>query len=348
MFVGQGSVAMPLAAKYSARAIRPHNRPEHLMRPAAPDATIDATIPSVCQIADDAFACAYDAVPDGHRAALKTCIAALHVLYGEPPLPRSETFALPRSGMAYGRTERVVPWALVVIDETFCSAPRLLAALMPALCAAVPDVRVVRLAPATSPWPDQLLVALELAGQEVAGSLEAADIGRLVAGLNEAGGGRVLCLGHPESFAAVYQTAFDAGIPVWHDGGTPHITLVEDEGVDTALVHWAHADARVTTVAVDPTVGEDAHSTGDASPACGRSSAMSDDGIPSSAHASDAVFCGAVSASSWLSRSRLVLTPTREGCWAFPDLSPVFFIERSLSIGRHVPATPFSPEMLHD
>lgn len=311
-------------------------------------ADFDAPMPSVLQVPDEDFARAYDAAPDGYRAALKTCIAALHVLYGEPLLPRSETFALPRSGMAYARAERVAPWTLVVIDESFRSAPRLLAALMPALCAAVPDVRVIRLAPATTPWPDQLLVALELAGQEVAGSLDTVDIGRFVAGLREAGRGRLLCLGGAASFALLYRAATEAGVPVWHDGGTPRVVVVEGEGVDAALVRWAHGDALATNVAAGgPTACEGSPDAGVAPAADMSPSATPADGIPGGEYACDAAFCGAASASFWAMRARLVLTSSREGCWAFPDLTPDFFIERSLTIGRHVPATSFPPEMLH-
>ncbi|WCB45387.1 hypothetical protein [Nitratidesulfovibrio vulgaris] len=307
-------------------------------------ADFDAPMPSVLQVPDEDFARAYDAAPDGYRAALKTCIAALHVLYGEPLLPRSETFALPRSGMAYARAERVAPWTLVVIDESFRSAPRLLAALMPALCAAVPDVRVIRLAPATTPWPDQLLVALELAGQEVAGSLDTVDIGRFVAGLREAGRGRLLCLGGAASFAVLCRAAIEADIPVWHDGGTPRVVIVEDEGVDAALVRWAHGAARMAAGDVHDDVAPSLAEM----PAAGKYPPDAGATVfPVTGHACDAVFCGSASATLWATRARLVLTSSREGCWAFPDLTPDFFIERSLTIGRHVPATSFPPEMLH-
>ncbi len=113
---------------------------------ASPDlAALLAGLPGAACVDDTAFAAAYEATGDVDRARLKTCIARLHVLYGQSGDVR-EGHAVTRWRQGFVSMERATPcaWALVCMDGAWTSAPRLLAALLPALFAGVGCVAVLR------------------------------------------------------------------------------------------------------------------------------------------------------------------------------------------------------------
>ncbi|WMW66076.1 hypothetical protein [Nitratidesulfovibrio liaohensis] len=131
-----------------------------------------ASMPGIIPVDDAAFAAAYEATGDVDRARLKTCIARLHVLYGAAgsagAVDMREGRTATRWRQGFTSVEHVSPcaWALVCVDAAWASAPRLLAAVLPAVFAGVASVAVLRVG-GSGQWPAPVLAALELAGQEV-------------------------------------------------------------------------------------------------------------------------------------------------------------------------------------
>lgn len=314
---------------------------------AAPDlSALLAGLPGAACVDDAAFAAAYEATGDVDRARLKTCIARLHVVYGQAGLwgtgcPGAgdvrEGHAVTRWRQGFVSMERATPcaWALVCVDGTWASGPRLLAALLPALFAGVGGVAVLRTGGAGA-WPAQVLAALELAGQEVVADVDPAALPGLLDALTVSGGigggaggraGRLLLLGqHPEELS-VHARAL--GVEVWRDGPVPAIGIVSDASaigsadcLDVAALRAAHADATFIDVPATP------------------------HGAPSTPLAPlTAVACSPAHASAWLDHAGLVLGPGHEWCWMHPGLSPAWFTRRAVALlpvppSRDLPGMP--------
>jgi len=115
-------------------------------------------------IPDVRFAKAYNALADDRRALIKCLIARHFELMRPRQSLRSATeerFEL----CTRRRVEEPAPFVLLLTDHDFDAPALFLAALMPALCARVPQVLVCRVGK-KSDVPDSLLVACELSGQE--------------------------------------------------------------------------------------------------------------------------------------------------------------------------------------
>lgn len=300
---------------------------------AAPDlAALLAGLPGAACVDDTAFAAAYEATGDVDRARLKTCIARLHVLYGQPGDVR-EGRGVTSWRQGFVSMERATPcaWALVCVDGAWTSAPRLLAALLPALFAGVGCVAVLRTG-GTGAWPARVLAALELAGQEVVADVDSAALSGVLDALaagDGAGGraGRLLLLGqHPEELSAHARAL---GVEVWRDGPAPAIGIVSgDENIDSTdrldvtALRAAHPDATFMDVPATP------------------------HGAPSAPLAPlTAVACGPRHAPAWLAHAGLVLGPGHEWCWMHPGLSPAWFTRRFVALlpvppSRHLPDMP--------
>lgn len=115
-------------------------------------------------IADTRFARAYNALGDQRRALIKGVIARHYAL--NPP----RMVASSKSNDQFDLMERTcsrepVPFVLLLLDDSIDAPAFFLSALMPALCARVGQVHVVRLGKRSS-VPDALLVSCELSGQE--------------------------------------------------------------------------------------------------------------------------------------------------------------------------------------
>lgn len=290
---------------------------------AAPDmAELLASAPGVTPVDDAAFAAAYEATGDVGRARLKTCIARLHVLYGAAggagggDVREGSTAIRWRQGFA--SLEQVAPcaWTLVCVDAAWTSAPRLLAALLPALFAGVGSVAVVRVN-GDGPWPAPVLAALELAGQEVVADAAPAVMPALLRSFAHGGAsqgmGRLLLLGeHPD---AASDQARALGVPVWRDDPAPIIGIA-DGTPEIASFDWldaaaalraAHPDAAFVEVPATP------------------SALVSQTPLA-------AVACGPDHASAWLGHAGLVLGPGHEWCWMHPGLSPAWFTRRAVAL----------------
>lgn len=119
-----------------------------------------------CRVPDSAFACAYEAIDDSCTAAFKAAIAALFAMYppnpGDARKPRRQDWSL--GGVDASLTAIPLDFAIFLLPDSPVSPLKLLAALVPARTAGVRQVAVLRRAAAK--WEDEVLVALELAGQE--------------------------------------------------------------------------------------------------------------------------------------------------------------------------------------
>ncbi len=143
------------------------------------------------RVGDAAFAAAYARVSDRRRAWLKTGLAALHAALGGPmPLSRHDGASLGHD-LALARFESPLDFAVVICGKEFLSPARLVAAVLPALCARVPDVAAVRVGAA---WPRELLTALELCGVETACRVGVRSLSGLWTALAGKGEGAVVLL----------------------------------------------------------------------------------------------------------------------------------------------------------
>lgn len=309
----------------------------------APDvACLLASTPGVVPVDDAAFAAAYEATGDVDRARLKTCIARLHVLYGQAGLwgtvgPGAgdvrEGRTATRWRQGFTSLDHVSPcaWTLLCVDASWASGPRLLAALLPALFAGVGSVAVLRVAGGGA-WPPQVLAALELAGQEVAADAEPAAVSALLKALSASGGaggaaGRLLLLGeHSDQISALARAQ---GVPVWRDAPSPTIGIVlcgdgidKSDCPDGAALRAAHPDATFVDV---PALPGPTGCTGAPAPL-----------VPLSPLSPltplSAVACAPAHAGGWLAHAGLVLGPGHEWCWMHPDLTPAWFTRRSVAL----------------
>ena len=192
-------------------------------------------------ISDDELAQAYEDAAPKLRALCKHTLAVLHAFFGEAPDWEERRLTRSAHGFHTRTCTKPADWALVIIDADYASAPRLLAALTPALLARVPLV----LCACTPPTRPELLCALELAGQEQIYALDAAQSLDLLRSLNaQPGHGRLVLL-HRGTLAGLRAVADDAELPCWEERRAPVLRIC-DAKPDAALIHLAHPDAART------------------------------------------------------------------------------------------------------
>ena len=144
------------------------------------------------RIADAAFAAAYARSTDLQRAWIKTGLAAVFAALGGPmPVSRQRREVLGHD-LDLTATDAPLDYVVVLCGRDFLSPARLVAAVVPALCARPHDVAAVRVGGA---WPKPLLTALELCGVETACRVTARDLTGLWAEMPAKGRGAVVVLG---------------------------------------------------------------------------------------------------------------------------------------------------------
>lgn len=130
-------------------------------------------------IPDGRFAKAYNALADDRRALLKSLIAR-HFALNQPPRSAFSTVEERFDLFTHSRRCEPVPFVLLLTDRDLDAPALFLAALMPALCARVPQVLVCRVGKKPDA-PDSLLACCELAGQERVAALGPVLLQRLLA-----------------------------------------------------------------------------------------------------------------------------------------------------------------------
>lgn len=143
-------------------------------------------------VSDLRFARAYNALGDERRALIKGLVARHYSLQHNGPsrVEQSEAFGIFDRKLV----RQPLPFVLLLVDALFDAPALMLAALLPALCARVPQVLVARLGKGA---PDALLVACELSGQERLATLGPVQLQRLL--LELAVGGAPGAVIHPDT-----------------------------------------------------------------------------------------------------------------------------------------------------
>jgi hypothetical protein len=190
-------------------------------------------------VSDDELAQAYEESAPGLRASCKHTLAVQHAFFGEAPDWEEQSLSRSAHGFRARVCDRPVDWALVMFDAEYASAPRLLAALMPALLARVPCALCVCM---PGPARPELLCALELAGQEQIYALDASQSLDLVRNLAaQTKQGRLVLL-HRGALSALRAAADEAGIPCWEERRAPVLRVCGPEP-DMELIRLAHPDS---------------------------------------------------------------------------------------------------------
>jgi len=263
---------------------------------AFPDQTDDLLV------ADAAFAAAYDTCTAEERAAVKTAIARTAAACGGAEDVSHQTRVRMRQGFSLYKVSRPASWTVILLDSTQASPARMLAALVPAILAGVPDIVVCRVVQDGTPFPQGLLAALELAGQELVMECGPKEALSLVAHCCKTDThGRLVLLGQDDIFGDVAHIAAEWDAPLLRYGAAIRIGIAASSfaaPVSDAILRFAHPDADLTRVDVD--IAQDAFS---------------------------AVFCAETAVQQYLGMTSLVLSPGNEAYWIWRGLSRSFFTE---------------------
>lgn len=245
-------------------------------------------------VSDEEFGIAYDAVPDDRRAWCKTTIANLHAMHGTPSIQWGRNEREWRQGFVSVQERRPADWALIFVDSTYVSAPRLLAAVMIPLLAGVPHVAVIRTGEPV-PWPPALLAALELAGIESVFAMDVTKAEAFATEMISHGEGRVLLLGS-------VTCELSTNILCWCEPVCESL-IIGTEGIDDAVVAWAHPDCEIRV--------------------------CSGEQLDREAVAASAVYCATDQIDDVPDNIAIMLSSGQEGCWIWPDLTcDLFFSQR--------------------
>ncbi|MFW5735588.1 MAG: hypothetical protein ACOCWR_11060, partial [Oceanidesulfovibrio sp.] len=200
-------------------------------------------------LSDAPFARAFDAVGEERRALLKTAIARLTTVYGVSDVQERHEIRNYGAGFAMSRRTSLARCAFIVLCQGFASPAALLGALVPALLAGVPEVVVVRLVENDpEPWPDALLCAMELAGQELAVDLDLESFRSLLADMPGVGFPyRCLALGSPaDDMLAVLASRRRRGLDYRVFSEPAALSAWFDPAFDYDGVAWMHPNASHT------------------------------------------------------------------------------------------------------
>lgn len=268
------------------------------------------TFPGDCDanlVADAAFAAAYDALAPEERAAVKTAVARMAAIHGTEDAVTGRSSHVMRQGFRLHAASRPASWAMVLWDGAYAGPTRVLAALVPAMLAGVPNVLACRIRRDGAPFPGPLLAALELAGQELVMDASPEDAAGFVARCCDTDPrGRLVLLGRDPVFETLSRLAAERG---------------------TLALRYA-APVRIGIPAAPPLPG--------ARPASGEALCFAQPDaalVPFEGDAPPeglaAIFCAEGSAPAYLDAAPLVLCPGNEAYWAWPGLGRDFYRETS-------------------
>ena len=269
-------------------------------------------LPDDFLVADAAFAEAYDACSSEERASVKTAIARMAAVSGVADTVVRHTHARMRQGFSLHATSCPASWAMVLWDSAYTSPARVLAALMPAILAGVPNILVCRVVQDGTRFPQGLLAALELAGQELVAECGPEDALALVSRCcGEDARGRVILLGQDAVFGGIGRVAAERGVPLLWYGAPARIGIVASSfagPVDDAALRFAHPEA--VLAAFEEGGAQEAFS---------------------------AIFCAEAAVLQYLGEAPLVLSPGNESYWVWPGLFRDFFMETVLGVSSDAP-----------
>lgn len=261
---------------------------------------------------DGVFAEAYAALTPETRAYVKTAIARTAAVCGCPDILRGTRAFDMRQGFVLHEAMRPADWAIVFFDEDYAAPARVLAALLPAMLAGIPDILACRVVSgaAAAPLSPAVLTALELAGQELCAEFDGPGALALFRDCHAASPrGRAVILGGAGSLAPLESFARDVGLPVRRYAAATRIAIDADSLPGACaeephgMLRFAHPDASFALTPPQWEKGVVEHFS--------------------------AVFCGESAVAALLGRFPLVLTPGHEVCWLWPDMDMDFFREQS-------------------
>lgn len=262
------------------------------------------------RVGEGAFAAAYARVTDRQRAWIKTALAALYAAWGGPrPLDETRQAALGHD-LRLTRLDTPLDYALVACGPGFASPARLAAAILPALCARVPEVAAVRVGGGA--WPRPLLTTLELCGVESVFRLGSRAFAGLARELAALGRGALVVLD------GLAVPAVPTGGPTVLDArldGPVGVFPGPDAAFDWDALAFAHPDLTFHVHGATPPP------TGPFVPGQGALAETAGLGYA-------AVYAGEADARAALTAAPLVLGPGRESLWLWPRLAPAVFRQR--------------------
>ncbi len=278
------------------------------------------------RVADSLFAEAYEGVGDRRRSVLKKWIARLYLFWGRERVRSRTDIQHWDQGDMTRATTQPLAWTLFVLSPDFSSPAQLLAALLPALLAGVPRVLVVREENGAL-FPAELLVAMELAGQE--GVLEMG--GRDICGLVRTARstrlpGRVCRLGSSSLDASLQELL--PGNTLWMPGAVTRagIWFDADRAWDRETLAWTLPD---TVFSAGGDIPPDT-SAPEMIPYAGTLTDFMNEGF-------DALYLPSPDASAGILCPR-VFGPGQEGGWIWPDLAPSAFMHTTVCWERDLSA----------
>lgn len=256
-------------------------------------------------LTDAYFAEAYDALAPEERAQIKTAIArtiAVLTSCGCPESGVSSSRKTMRQGFSFHEHIRPAEWAVIFWDGSYLGWTRILAAILPAILAGVPNIMACRVGaePPSEGMPSAILAAMELAGQELVADMSVEEALSL---LDESAGqgfpGRVVLLGADECLDGLAAKASRLGLPVRREA-TP-VRIAVEVGLSSSVLQFAHPD--IVFLPHDEMYA------------------------PFSA-----VLCEEAIFDDHIGRAPLVLTPGQEAFWAWQDIGVAFFQEKSQAL----------------
>jgi len=272
------------------------------------------------RVGDAAFAAAYARVADRERAWIKTGAAALFAACGGPAPRGRRQETVCGHDLCLAWDERPVDFALVVCGPTFASPARLAGAVMPALCARVPEVAAVRVGGA---WPKPLLTTLELCGVEAVFRLGVRAFAGLGSALAERGSGVVVLL---DGVAAPAWSAPAPAVVSARTSGRLGVFPGSGAAFDWDALAFAHPDRTICVHdAPCPEAAPFLAASGGLAAAAGLDYA--------------AIFTGEDMLEAALGVAPLALGPGREMFWLWPGITPETFRRKRLRASvLHAPA----------
>ena len=277
-------------------------------------------------VGDELFAQAYSGLSGELRAWIKQTAAQAHALAGAPLDDCVDIRIGRRQGYRTLHARCPLEHAVMFIDSTCVSAPRVAAAAVPLVLSGARNVCAVRIDEG-EPFADSVLAALELCGVETVFHMHEHDARRFTESLANGGSAAVLFFGQGMEISALATAAGYAAPPLklWKPLPAERLGVWAGAGGewDWEAMCWAHPCTSfevwgLRTPGVELPVS--------CTRMRGGFEAMLESDYP-------ALYVPEDRLADASGHAPLVLAPGQEGCWAWPDLPTSFFRSETLAIG---------------